>query len=122
MKHERVDVEKLRHHLRKAVGAKPSREIAAAAKVDPSRVTRFLNGEFRKMTPVLKRLCASLKIRVDEFLIQRPAASLPPDILKSLRRIVGRDPVRAAAATRLIRSLELLTSRTPNRSFHKGRH
>lgn len=122
MKHDRVDVEKLTHHLRKAVGAKPAKEIAAAAKVDPSRVTRFLNGEFRKMTPVLKRLCESLKIRVDEFLIQTPASSLPPDILTSLRRIVGRDPVRATAATRLIRSLEVLTSRNPNRSFHKGRH
>jgi transcriptional regulator with XRE-family HTH domain len=108
MKHERVNVQKLTKRLRQAVGRKSPAEIAAAAKVDPSRVTRFLNGEFRKMTPVLKQVCSTLKIPVDEFLLDSPASELPPDILVSLRKIVGRNGERAAAATRLFRSLEVL--------------
>jgi len=110
MKHQRVNVRKLTQRLRQAVGRKSPVKIAAAAKVDPSRMTRFLNGEFRKMTPVLRQVCSTLKVPVDEFLLDAPASELPTEILVSLRRIVGRDPARAAAATRLLRSLEALTS------------
>lgn len=110
MKHKRVNVHKLTRRLRQAVGTRSSAEIAAAAKVHPSRVTRFLNGEFKKMTPVLQQVCLTLKIQVRDYLIDPSPQELPPDILASLRRIVGRDPTRAAAAGRLIRSLEALTS------------
>ena len=110
MKHERVNVIKLAQRLRQAVGIRPPAVIAAAAKVDPSRVTRFLNGDFRKLTPVLRQVCLTLKISVDEFLLDAPASELPTEILVSLRRIIGRDPARVAAATRLIRGLEGLTN------------
>ncbi|MCL4784600.1 MAG: helix-turn-helix transcriptional regulator [Bryobacterales bacterium] len=109
LKYERVNVESLASRLRQAVGGKSRKEVAAAAKVDPSRVSRFLNGEFKIMTPALKRVCAALRISVEEFLLRAPPSELPADILTSLRRIVGRDPVRVAAAARLIRSLEVLT-------------
>ena len=110
MKHDRVDIEKLTQRLRQAAGSKSPGEIAAEAKVDPSRVTRFLNGDFRKMTPVLRRLCGSLNIPVDKFLLEAPGRDLPSNVLSSLRKIVGRDPARAAAAIRLVRSLEVLAS------------
>jgi len=115
MKHVRVNVERLAWRLRQAVGTKPLVEVAAAAKVHPSRVTRFLNGEFMRMTPVLKRVCSALNIPVEEFLEKVPAAELPPKILITLQRIVGHSPARAAAATRLLRSLESLTIDNPVR-------
>ena len=108
MKHEKINVEDLTRRLRKTAAAKAPGEIAAAANVDPSRVTRFLNGEFRKMTPVLRRVCSSLSIPADEYLLDTPVSELPPDALLSLRKVVGRDPARAAAATQLLRSLEVL--------------
>ena len=116
MKHELVNVQKLTRRLRQAAGGRSPAEIADAARVDRSRVTRFLNGEFRRMTPVLKKVCSTLQISVDEFLLDGLAPDLPPDILACLRKIVGRDPMRAAAATRLFRSLQALTC-----SRHSGR-
>lgn len=121
MKHNRVDIGKLAQTMQRAAKGKLPAEIAAAAKVHPSRVTRFLNGEFKKVTPVLRRVCASLSVSVDKFLLDAPALDLPPDILSSLRRIVGRDPARAAAATRLLRSLEVLTGDRRLRGSRKGR-
>lgn len=119
MKHQRVNVRALTRRLQQAIGNKSPAEIAATAKVDPSRVTRFLNGEFRKMTPVLNKLCSTLKIPVNEFLLDVPPSGLAPAILLTLQRIVGRDPARAAAASRLLRSLEVLAGDQRLRSRRK---
>lgn len=121
MKHERVNVEKLTLRLRLAAGARGPAAIAAAAKVDPSRVTRFLNGDFRKMTPVLRQVCLTMRISADEFLLDAAASELPAQILVSLQRIIGQDPAREAAATRLFRSLESLANNRHLRPVNKGR-
>jgi transcriptional regulator with XRE-family HTH domain len=109
MRHHRVNIEKLARRLKQAAGTKAPAEIARAAKIDPSRVTRFLNGDFKRVTPVLRRLCSSLKVPVEEFLLDSPALGLSAEVLGPLRRIVGRDPRRILAASRLLRSLEALT-------------
>ena len=108
MRHQRVNVERLARRLKMAIGSTPPAQIARAAKIDPSRITRFLNGDFRKMTPVLGRLCSSLNVPVDKFLIDPPASDFSAELLGPLRRIVGRDPKRIRVATRLLRSLEAL--------------
>ena len=108
MRHQRVNIEKLAQRLKRAAGKRTPAEIARAARIDPSRVTRFLNGDFKKVTPVLRRLCSMLKIPVEEFLLDSPALGLSAEVLDPLRRIVGRDQKRVLAASRLMRSLEAL--------------
>src|SRR5688572_13471829 len=79
MRHQLVAIHKLTERLRQAARDKTHSEIAAAANVDPSRVSRFLNGEFKKMTPVLKKVCGALKISIDSFLLEEPRAALSDD-------------------------------------------
>ncbi|MGO9199165.1 MAG: hypothetical protein ACLQM8_01330 [Limisphaerales bacterium] len=123
MQHQRVNFEKLARRLKMAAGSRRAAEIARAAKIDRSRVTRFLNGDFKKLTPVLGRLCSSLGVPVEEFVVDSPAAGLPEEMLRPLRRIVGRDPKRMLAAGRLLRSLEVLAvgGRRPSDS-RKAKH
>lgn len=108
MRHQKVNIEKLARRLKRAAGATPPAEIARSANIDASRVSRFLNGDFKKLTPVLRRLCSSLAIPVEEFVLDSPASGLSPEMLGPLRRIVGRDPKKILAASRLLRSLEVL--------------
>jgi len=117
MHHQSINVVTLTRRLKKAAGATPPAEIARSAKMDGSRVTRFLNGDFKKLTPVLRRLCASLGVPVENFLLDSPASGLSAEMLGPLRRIVGRDPKKILAASRLLRSLEVLAAggRRPQR-------
>jgi len=108
MHHQKINVEKLVRRLKRAAGATPPADIARSAKIDASRVSRFLNGDFKRLTPVLRRLCASLEIPVDEFVLDSPASGFSAEMLGPLRRIVGRDPKKILAASRLLRSLEVL--------------
>jgi hypothetical protein len=110
MKHAKVNVSALARRLKRAAGGRSPTEIAKLAKVDVSRVTRFLNGDFKKMTPVLRRFCGSLRVPLKEFVLDSPASALPPEMLASWRRIVGQDSERAQAAGRLLRSLEVLAA------------
>lgn len=109
MKHPRVKVKELTRTLAKAAGEKSPSEIAKVTGVHISRVGRFLTGDFTKLTPVLRQFCKRLGVACEPFLLEAPASGLSPEILDSLRRIVGRDPGRTAAARRLVRSLEVLT-------------
>ena len=117
MKHEAVDVKELTRCLKRAAGSKSPSEIAKSAKVEVSRVSKFLNGDFKKLTPPLSRLCASLGVKADEYLITAPPLKLSPEILGSLRKIIGRDARKMAAAAKLFRNLELLAA---NRSSGRG--
>jgi transcriptional regulator with XRE-family HTH domain len=107
-RHQNINVEKLARKLKKVVGTTPVKEVAKSAKIDVSRVSRFLNGDFKKLTPVLERLCFNLHIPLNEFLLDSLPPSLSPEILNSLQRIVGRDPKKILAARRLLRNLEVL--------------
>lgn len=109
MQHQKVNVEKLTRRLKRAAGATPLAKIARSANVDASRVSRFLNGDFKKLTPVLRSLCSCLGVSVEEFVLKSPASSLSPAMLVPLRRIVGRDPKKILAVSRLLRNLEVLT-------------
>jgi len=107
-RHQNINVGKLARKLKKVVGTTPVKEVAKSAKMDVSRVSRFLNGDFKKLTPVLERLCVNLRIPLNEFLLDSSPSTLSPEILNPLQRIVGRDPKKILAASRLLRSLEVL--------------
>jgi transcriptional regulator with XRE-family HTH domain len=100
---------KLAQRLKGAAGANSILEIARDSKVDPSRVSRFLNGEFKKLTPVLKKVCESLDVSPEDYLLDGSAPGITPETFDTLNRIVGRDPQKILAAARLLRSLEVLT-------------
>jgi DNA-binding Xre family transcriptional regulator len=117
VKHPRIDSVKLAQRLKRAAGASSVLEIAKKSKVDSSRVSRFLNGDFKKLTPVLSKVCESLEIRPGDYLLDGSASGVIPEIFDTLNRIVGRDPRKILAAARLLRSLEALTrnaSRPPS--------
>jgi transcriptional regulator with XRE-family HTH domain len=107
-RHHNINVEKLVQRLKKAVGARSVSEIAKSAKIDNSRVSRFLNGDFKKLTPVLRRLCKTLHIPLNEFHQDATSSSLSPDIMKAMQRIVGRNPKKILAARKLLQNLEIL--------------
>ncbi len=109
MHHQKVNVAELTRRLKRAAGAKPYAEIARSARIDPDRVTKFLNGNFKALTPVLASLCANLGISPQKFLLKSPPSALSEEMLTPLRRIVGSDAKKIKAATRLLRSLEALT-------------
>jgi len=110
MHHKNVNVGKLVRRLKRAAGARTPGGIAKAAQIDASRVSRFLNGDFKRLTPVLRRLCSYLGVPVEEFVLDSSTSGLSPAMLEPLRRIVGRDPKKILAANRLLRSLEVLAA------------
>lgn len=115
MTHQKVNVGKLVERLVKAANGKSPSELARSSGIDPSRITRFLNGDFKKLTPILKSLCENLDVQwVD--LLDPPASDICSELVASLSRIVGQDPNRIRATRGLLRSLEVLAdNRTSNK-------
>jgi hypothetical protein len=110
MHHPKVNTEALGASLKKAAAGKMPKDIARSAKIDPSRVTRFLNGDFKTLTPVLRKLCATLGVPVERYLLQPRDFMISEALLTPLYRIVGKDPKKIRAAARLLRCLETLTA------------
>ena len=108
MHHPKVNVEKLASSLKRAAGARPYAEIARSANIQASRVSKFLNGDFKAMTPSLERLCATLSVPPEKFLLNSPPSVFSAEMLNPLRRIVGNDPKKIRVANRFLRSLEAL--------------
>jgi hypothetical protein len=116
MKHHKINAEEISRRLKIAVGKRAVSEVAKTAKIDVSRVSRFLNGDFKKLTPVLRQLCNSVGISLRETSPDPRGRDLSPELLAPLRRIVGRDPDKIHAATRLLRSMEALTLLRPRKT------
>lgn len=114
MKHPSVKKEQLARRLQKAAGVTSRTLIAQRAKVDVSRISKILNGDFKRMTPVVMRICKTLNVPWKDCVVNPGARSLPREIIVVLQRIVGRDARKERAAKRLVRSLEILMT-TKNR-------
>jgi len=110
MKHPKVNVTKLVERMKKAVGTTKPTDLAKKTNLDVTRISRFLNGDFKKVTPVLTKFCKSLGVQWND-LLDFPPTALSPELVASLRRIVGADPNRIRVTTRLIRTLEVLATR-----------
>ncbi len=67
--------------------------------------------------PRVAQFCKSLRVSWKD-LLDPPPAQLSAELVTSLGRIVGQEPKRLRAATQLLRSLEVLTSR-PERNSAK---
>lgn len=110
MKHKKINIVKLVKRMKKAAGTTDVTALAKSSKIHPSRVSRFLNGDFKKLTPVLVQFCEALRVSWTDLTEPPPSANLSPELIASLNRIIGRDPSRIRSTTQLLRSLEALIS------------
>jgi len=110
MKQSAVDGKRLAQKLCAVIDRKgvTLEQIASKAGVEQSRVSRFRSGEFRRMTPTLEKLCRSLGVHWQDYILENGPKKLPEDFLESVRRLVGKNPRKIRAVRQLVRSVETL--------------
>lgn len=109
-----IDSKRLAQQLDAAIRRKRMtyKQIAKTSGIEASRISKFCNAEFKRVTPVLKKLCIRLEVPLED-----PAANhvepITNDIFESVRTLVGKSSKKAKAVRRLIQSVELLIKEQP---------
>jgi len=110
MKQTVVDSKRLARRLEAAIlrSGKSYKEIATRTGIDASRVSRFCNGEFKRVTPVLEKLCDKLNVSWKSCIAGSEAHIAQREVVESIHRLIGKAPEKATAVRRLVRCVELL--------------
>ncbi len=99
-----VDAPKLAHHLKKII-LKQKMSYAAVAKVarvDSSRISKICDGRFKRLSPVVQRICDVLKTKPEKFIVEESMPALD-DLLTDINRLIRRSPARAKALQKILR-------------------
>jgi hypothetical protein len=77
-------------------------KVATLAKVDASRVSKFCDGNFKRLTPILRRVCMAVGTNPEAFL-ETKSTRVPVDLAADIDRITHGIPARARALRQILR-------------------
>jgi hypothetical protein len=93
--------------VRRAGGTR--KEVAKSIGVDESRLSRFCNADFKRATPVLKKVCDHFEIRLSDYALN---GGKPPrwniEISQSISKLVQKDQRRGKAIKQLLRAIHTI--------------
>lgn len=82
--------------------------LAKAVKIDQSQISRIINGDFKKVSKNVKKLCEYAKIDLDSIKLHRNPAE-NPDLMEALSLVWNGTNKNAKALAKVIRSLKELS-------------
>jgi len=77
-------------------------DVAKIAKVDASRVSKICEGQFKRLSPVVKRVCDALAAKPETFLVNQSVPA-PADLIADINRLISGNPDRARALQKILR-------------------
>jgi len=107
MKQPRLNVSKLTQDLTRRIRDKKLDyvQVAALAKVDASRVSKICDGNFKRLTPILRRICIAVGTNPEAFL-ETKSTRVPIDLSSDIERITRGIPARARAVQQILRIVQ----------------
>ena len=87
-------------------------QVAKVTGIEASRISKFCNGKFKCISPVLKRLCIELKIPIQDLSVGRNFEAEIEDIVKSIRHLAGGDPAKAKVLRKLFEAVKTIAGKS----------
>lgn len=85
------------------------KKLSKLSGVEASRISKFCGAHFKRMTPVLKKLCKQLDVKLENE-ASKSSKGVAEEICKSVRLLIAKSPKKAESIRQLIQSVNRLVA------------